>query len=115
MRKREKQIATEGKAPRIDMETLRASARAAEHDKANSSRGGPRAQPQPQQVLAQIETPASGEGSGVAPGQHGAFQVANLPGVNGHNSGGASGHGGHHELPPPPWGGGAQSYVRSPR
>ncbi|KZP23853.1 GATA-domain-containing protein, partial [Athelia psychrophila] len=38
MRKREKQIATEGKAPRIDMETLRASARAAEHDKANSSR-----------------------------------------------------------------------------
>jgi len=36
MRKRDKQIAAEGQAPRIDMETLRASARAADLDKAHS-------------------------------------------------------------------------------
>ena len=81
VRKRDKQIATEGQAPRIDMETLRASARAAEAEKSHA-----RAQAQGNGSISKGaggNTPPTGGGGGEQPTQNqghhqGSFQVVNM-------------------------------------
>lgn len=80
MRKRDKQIATEGQAPRIDMETLRASARAAEAEKSHAraqAQGGPSTSKAPGGITPPI---GGGEQSQSQSQSHhqGSFQVVNM-------------------------------------
>lgn len=75
MRKRDKQIAAEGQAPRIDMETLRASARAADLDKSHA-RAQAHASSSQTQVPPNTSTPPTDSGN---PTHHqSSFQVVNM-------------------------------------
>lgn len=115
MRKRDKQIAAEGQAPRIDMETLRASARAADLDKSHS-----RAQAQssnshaPQSQMSNTATPPLDNGN--QSHHQGSFQVVNMG--PGHPPSATSTHAPAHPqqpmgpsngapipVPQPPWSG----------
>ena len=121
MRKRDKQIAIEGQAPRIDMETLRASARAADLDKSH-----PRSQGS--QIL-QGQQPPSGPtppADANQPHHQGTFQVVNMgsgssagpsaPAITSQHAVVASTHDtpGAGAVPPPSWiGPGVQSFMRT--
>lgn len=76
MRKRDKQIAAEGQAPRIDMETLRASARAADLDKSHA-----RAQAHASSSAHPVQPPSVSTpplGPADQPHHQGSFQVVSM-------------------------------------
>ena len=99
MRKRDKQIAVEGQAPRIDMDTLRASARAADLDKLHARSQASSSQT-PQVPPPGAPTPPVDPGN--QSHHQGSFQVVNMgPGSStGANAPTATTHA--HQIVPPP-------------
>jgi hypothetical protein len=125
MRKRDKQIAAEGQAPRIDMETLRASARAADLDKlhARSQAQGSSSQ------TTQVQPPGTSTPP-IDPGNQshhqGSFQVVNMgpgssagpntsvPTPHAHQMVAPPNDGAVTPAPPPSWAGPrVQSFMRT--
>lgn len=98
MRKRDKQIAAEGQAPRIDMETLRASARAADLDKSHARAQTHTSSSQAPPVQPQSES-TSPVGPSDQPHHQGSFQVVTIG-----PSGSSAGLSAHTMLPHPPQG-----------